>query len=188
MTRHGALRCTLLLFVAAALGGCATVPDDASVVEKLDDETGLTVARLGRPVEVYRETFLKDPSGRFAFVAPFETNQMGKRDLFIWVAVPIELGEQEAAPIVSVNGKDLALAAPGRKPDAAGLTKSPYKIPTPWSSMYYFPADPSMIATLGEAKEISVRVTEPTRDGPVKTVFAVTLEVGDARLRDFAAR
>ena len=54
MTRHYALRCTLLLIVAAALVACATVPDDASVVEKLDDETGLTIARLGRPIEVYR--------------------------------------------------------------------------------------------------------------------------------------
>jgi hypothetical protein len=33
-----------------------------------------------------------------------------------------------------------------------------------------------------------VRVTEPTRDGPVRTVFAVTLDAADARLRDFAAR
>lgn len=188
MTRHGGLRCTLLLFLAATLGGCATVPDDASVVEKLDEETGLTVARLGRPVEVYRETFLKDPSGRFAFVGPFETNQMGKRDLFLWVAVPIELGEQDPAPVIAVNGKDLALAAPGRNPDSAGLTKSPYKIPTPWSSMYYFRADQDLIATLGEASQITLRVTEPTRDGPVNTVFAVTLDDGDARLKDFAAR
>lgn len=188
MTRHGGLRCTLLLLVAATLGGCATVPDDASVVEKLDDDTGLTVARLGRPVEVYRETFLKDPSGRFAFIGPFETNQMGKRDLFVWVAVPIELGEQDAPPTIEVNGKALTLAAPGRTPDTAGLTKSPYKIPTPWSSMYYFPVDEAVIAMLGEARQINLRVTEPTREGPVNTVFAVTLDAADARLQDFASR
>jgi hypothetical protein len=178
----------LVLIVATALGACATVPDDASVVEKLDDETGLTVARLGRAIEVYRETFLKEPSGRFAFMGPFETNQMGTRELFLWIAVPIELGEQDPPPVVTVNGKELALAAPGRTPDFAGLRKSPYKIPTPWSSMYYYRVDPALIGTLGEASSISVRVTEPTRDGTVKTVFAVTLEANDARLRDFAAR
>jgi hypothetical protein len=188
MTRHCGLRCTLLLIVAAAFSACATVPDDAPVVEKLDEETGLTVARLGRPIEVYRETFLKEPSGRFAFVGPFETNQMGARELFLWVAVPIELGEQDAAPIVTVNGKELMLGAPGRVPDFAGLRKSPYKVPTPWSSMYYFRVDQALIATLGEAREITVRVTEPTRDGAVKTVFAVTLPGNDARLKDFAAR
>jgi hypothetical protein len=188
MTRHGRLRCTLLFLVAATLGACATVPEDASVVEKLDEETGLTVARLGRPVELYRETFLKDPSGRFAFVAPFETNQMGTRALFLWVAVPIELGEQDAAPILTVNGKELTLGAPGRTPEFADLRKSPYKIPTPWSSMYYYRVDHDLMAQLGEAREISVRMTEPTRDGPVKTVFAVTLEAHDSRLRDFAQR
>jgi hypothetical protein len=178
----------LLLIVATALGACATVPDDASVVEKLDDETGLTVARLGRAIEVYRETFLKEPTGRFAFMAPFETNQMGTRELFLWIAVPIELGEQDASPIVTVNGKELALGTPGRTPDFAGLRKSPYKIPTPWSSMYYYRVDQALIGTLGEASTISVRVTEPTRDGTVRTVFAVTLDPTDTRLRDFAAR
>jgi hypothetical protein len=188
MTRHHRLRCTLLSLIAATLGACATVPDDASVVEKLDDETGLTIARLGRPIEVYRETFLKEPTGRFAFVGPFETNQMGTRELFVWIAVPIELSEQDAAPIVTVNGMELSLGAPGRAPDFAGLRKSPYRIPTPWSSMYYYRVDQQLIATLADARELSVRVTEPTRDGPVKTLFAVTLPGGDARLRDFAAR
>jgi hypothetical protein len=188
MTRHHRLRCALLFFVAAALGACATVPDDASVVEKLDDETGLTIARLGRPIEVYRETFLKEPTGRFAFIGPFETNQMGTRELFVWVAVPIELSEQDGAPIVTVNGKELPLGAPGRAPDFAGLRKSPYKIPTPWSSMFYYRVDQQLIATLAEARELSVRVTEPTRDGPAKTLFVVTLPGTDARLKDFAAR
>jgi hypothetical protein len=188
MTRHYGLRCTLLLVIVAALGACATVPDDASVVETLDEETGLTVARLGRPVEVYRETFLKEPTGRFAFVGPFETNQMGTRELYVWIAVPIELGEQDAAPIVTVNGKELALGTPGRAADFAGLRKSPYRVPTPWSSMYYFRVDQALIASLAAARELSVRVTEPTRDGPVRTVFAVTLDAADARFRDFAAR
>jgi hypothetical protein len=187
MTRQTGFRFFLMIIAAAGLAGCAALPDDASVVEKLDTETGLTVARLGRPVEVFRETFLKDPSGRFAFVGPFETNQMGARELFLWVAVPIELTEQDAVPVVAVNGQDLALSAPGRSPDFAGLRKSPYKIPTPWSAMYYYRIDAAIASQLGEARELSVRVIEPTRDGPVKTVFAVTL-ADDARLRDFAAR
>ena len=64
----------------------APLPDDAPVVEQLDPETGLTVARLGRPLELYRETFRKDTTERFAFLGPFETNQMGQRELFLWVA------------------------------------------------------------------------------------------------------
>jgi hypothetical protein len=64
------------------LAACAALPDDAPVVEQLDTETGNTIARLGRPIELYRETFTQDATSRFAFIGPFETNQMGKRDSF----------------------------------------------------------------------------------------------------------
>src|SRR5262245_46693417 len=77
------VRCAALV-AAALLGGCAAVPDDAPVVEDLDQETGITIARLGRAVELYRETFRQDSTGRFAFIGPFETNHMGTRDLFLW--------------------------------------------------------------------------------------------------------
>jgi len=83
-------RFALAAVASSMLGACAALPDDASVVEQLESETGVTITRLGHPIELYRETFLKDPAGRFAFLGPFETNQMGKRELFLWIAVPIE--------------------------------------------------------------------------------------------------
>src|SRR5262245_59130698 len=83
-TRARTVWCATLLMIA---GGCATVPDDAPVVEDLDADTGLTIARLGRPMELYRQTFRPDSTGRFAFLGPFETNHMGTRTMFLWVAV-----------------------------------------------------------------------------------------------------
>src|ERR1041384_2152425 len=79
------------LALAAILGaaGCAAAPEDAAVMERLDSETGVPVSRMGRPVELYRDTFLQEAAGRFAFIAPFETNQMGTREDFLWVALPI---------------------------------------------------------------------------------------------------
>src|SRR5688500_3347484 len=77
-----AARTACLVFAALALalrGACASVPDDATVVEKLETETGTTIARLGRPIELYRETFTQDANSRVAFIGPFETNQMGQR-------------------------------------------------------------------------------------------------------------
>src|SRR5690242_2564977 len=84
-------------FLAAALASmcvglmtaCASLPEDATVMEQLDEDTGLTVTRLGHPMELYRETFQRDPSGRFAFLGPFETNQMGSRELYLWTALPV---------------------------------------------------------------------------------------------------
>lgn len=178
----------LTVIATALLASCASVPDDAPVVEKLDQETGLTIVRLGRPVEVYRENLLRDPLGRFAFIAPFETNQMGTREVFLWISIPVELTEQSAPPVLEVNGNPLALGTPGRKPEFAGLMRSPYKIPTPWSAMFYYRADAALIDALGEAKSITLRIAEPKREGSVESTFSAELEPGDPRLRDFAAR
>src|SRR5262245_35466409 len=70
------------LMNAGFLAGCAALPDDAPVTEQLDEETGITVARLGRPIEVYRETFRGNTAGKFSFVGPFETNSMGARQQY----------------------------------------------------------------------------------------------------------
>ena len=182
----GHARFIAVAMVASLLGACAALPDDAPVVEQLDSETGTTVTRLGRPVEVYRESFVQEPAGRFAFIAPFETNLMGKRELFVWVAVPIE-PVADSIPAVEVNGAALTLGTPGRTADFATLHKSPYKIPTPWSAMYYFKVDEALIAQLGEATDIKIRVLEVGKSGTIKTLFAVKIDA-DPRLKDFAAR
>jgi hypothetical protein len=169
-----------------AVAACAALPDDAPVVEQLDAETGATVTRLGHPVELYRETFVQEPTGRFAFVAPFETNQMGARELYLWVAVPVTPPEGEPLT-VAVNGKPLALGTAGRAADFAGLEASPYKIPTPWSSMYYYRIDAAIVGMLGDARDIAVSVTESTKDGALPTSFAARVD-DDRRLQEFAAR
>jgi hypothetical protein len=168
------------------LGACAALPDDAPVVEHLDTETGTTVTRLGHPIELYRESFQREPAGRFAFIGPFETNLMGKRELYLWVAVPIE-PVPDSVPTVELNGAVLALGVPGRSADFATISKSPYKIPTPWSAMYYFKIDDAVVARLGDATQLAVRMLEVGKDGPVKTLFAVAVQA-DPRLKNFATR
>jgi len=185
-----ALRAARFMLIAAAasvLAACAALPDDAPVVEQLDSETGVTIARLGHPIELYRETFQQDPSGRFAYVGPFETNLMGTRELFLWIAVPgAPLGD--ALPEFELNGTPVSLGTPGKAADFAGLHKSPYKIPTPWSSMFYFKIDPDLVTRLADATKLTIRVLEAgkTETGTVKTVFAN--DALDTRLKDFAAR
>ena len=182
-----AARFVLAALAASALAACAALPDDAPVLEQLDTETGVTITRLGHPVELYRETFQQDPSGRFAYVGPFETNLMGSRELFLWIAVPAEpLGN--ALPEFELNGAPVALGTPGRGADFANLHKSPYKIPTPWSAMYYYKIDEDFVKRLADASKLTVRVVEAgkTETGTVKTVFAT--DAADTRLKDFAAR
>jgi hypothetical protein len=183
--RTWSIRCAALL-VASLLVACAAIPDDSPVVEELDVETGLTIARLGRPVELYRETFRKDSTGRFAFLGPFETNQMGSRELFLWVALPVET-PTATPPNILVDGKALALGEPGRTADFAGLRKSPYKIPTPWIAMYYFRLDNESLARLGAARALAFEIQDQTKDGVRRVEYMTQIEA-DPRLSEFAAR
>jgi len=177
----------MVVTLASLLAGCAALPDDSPVVEQLDNDTGATVTRVGHPVELYRDTFVQDATGRFAFVGPFETNNAGTRQLFLWIAVPIESPADAEPPTLEVNGKPVSLGAPGRAADFAGLRHSPYKIPTPWSSMYYYRIDAAVAGALGDARDVAITAGESTKDGTIRTRFAA--QVGaDARLREFAAR
>ncbi|HUQ10772.1 MAG TPA: hypothetical protein VM146_10695 [Steroidobacteraceae bacterium] len=173
------------LWVSMMIAGCAALPEDAPVMEQLDADTGVTIARLGHPLELYRETFQRDPSGRFAFIGPFETNQMGKRELYLWIALPVTIAPG-TEPDIELNGRELKLGTPGRDADYAGLRQSPYKIPTPWSAMFYYKIDADLVAKLGDATSLTVRVSETTKDGTKITVFAAN--IADSRLKDFATR
>ncbi len=184
MTRRFCSR--LAALAAFALGACATLPDDAPVVEHLDTETGTTITRFGRPFDLFRETVVQAQGVRFAFIGPFETNLMGQRELFLWLAVPFE-SPPPAAPVIEVNGAPLALGAPSRSAELAGLRGSPYKIPTPWSAMYYYEIDAAQLAQLGDARDITVRVLEATKDGSNKVVFSAKVGVDDRRFREFAS-
>jgi hypothetical protein len=186
-SRTGSPRRHWLAAVAmvCALAGCAALPEDSPVMEVLDDETGVTITRLGKPVELYRETFLRQGTGRFAFIAPFETNLMGRRALYLWVALPLDPAPN-AEPQIELDGAPLALTGMSRDAASAGLRRSPYKIPTPWSAMFYYPVDEALVAQLGKANGISLSVFEATKDGAVRTLF--TAPVAETALKDFAAR
>jgi len=185
-TGFRAARFTLVL-LTLALGACATLPQDHPVFEQLDADTGVTIARLGKPVELYRETVPSVYTDRFAFLAPFETNQMGKREAFLWLAVPVDPTLTSNVPTLDVDGVAVALGEAGRAADFAGLAKSPYKVPTPWSVLYYFKADGDLIARLGAAQSLTIHMMEPSKRGTVEAQFALKI-VGDPRLKDFAAR
>jgi hypothetical protein len=174
-------------FIALALSACATLPQDQPVYEQLDADTGVTIARIGKPLELYRETGVGASADRFAFLAPFETNQMGTRESFLWLAIPVDPAGTDSTPTLEADGSAIALGAPGRKEDFAGLAKPPYKVPAPWSISYYFKVDREVIARLGAAQSLTIHMVEPTKNGPVDAQFSIRT-AGDTRLGEFAAR
>ena len=84
------------MLLLAALAGCASVPENA-VSERLDERTGTTVTTMQKPIELVSTEPRGSNSDPFAYLAPFETNRMGRRELFLWIAVPDERGGASAA-------------------------------------------------------------------------------------------
>jgi hypothetical protein len=174
----GALVCGL---AAALLSACATAPSEA-VSEKLDPDTATTVTTLSRPIELLAQTSRNKQMDPFAYIAPFETNRMGARDLFLWISTPQAEG-QLTQPQVLCNGQPLSLqplsqdsgptgahAGPGDNVAPAGssgapvkvdlsklsLSRAPYEAPVPWSTQWYFRLPADSLKCLADADGISL--------------------------------
>ena len=144
------------MLLLAALAGCASVPENA-VSERLDERTGTTVTTMQKPIELVSTEPRGSNSDPFAYLAPFETNRMGRRELFLWIAVPDERGGA-SAPVLLVGGAPLPAHPLGPDARAAGLGAFPYASPAPWSAVHAFAIDAPALATLAAASALDVTV------------------------------
>ncbi len=105
---HSGAAGTAACAVLGLLGGCAATPTEP-VTERLDPDTATTVMILNRPIELLSQNkHDRQQMDPFAYLAPFETNRMGTRDLFLWVSTPQAIGTL-TAPQVLCNGQPLNL-------------------------------------------------------------------------------
>jgi hypothetical protein len=179
-TRPRGLSIAAMGLGALVLGACASAPPEP-VSEKLDPDTAITVTTLSRPIELLSQSNRSKQTDPFAYIAPFETNKMGARDLFLWVSTPQAQG-QLTRPQVLCNGQPLNLqplsqdgdalgarAAPGDNVtgDEAGapvkvdlsklsLSRAPYEAPVPWSTQWYFRLPPDGLKCLADAEGIAL--------------------------------
>ena len=183
-------RVQLSHFVLALLaGGCASVPTEP-ISEKLDPDTATTVTVINHPVELLSQSTHGGKTDPFAYIAPFETDRMGERALFLWVAAPQDMGPL-SQPQVLCNGEPLRLeplsvdalanGPGGARPSTVdaqsaanqselariNLAHPPYDAPVPWSAQWYFrlPADglKCLAAANGVALETRVSNGEAER-------------------------
>ena len=177
----GAVSALLAALLAALLGACASTPTEP-VSEKLDPDTATTVTVLSEPIELFSQTPRSRQTDPFAYIAPFETNRMGTRDLFLWVSTPQAQG-QLTQPQVICNGQPLSLqplsedsipvgasAGPGDNVAAGGpgsapvkvdlsklnLSRAPYEAPVPWGTQWYFRLPADSLKCLADANGISL--------------------------------
>lgn len=182
-----AFNVALAAVLPAILGGCATPSRGEPVSERLDPNTATTVVVLTRPVELLAQATHGSKSDPFAYIAPFETDRMGQRTLYLWVSAPQDSGPL-TQPQVLCNGEPLNLeplatpaTEPGPTPASSGYVKpdaeslkielsqlnlshAPYDAPVPWSSQWYFRLPPEGLKCLAGAQGISLEARAPGGD------------------------
>jgi hypothetical protein len=153
--------CRLLLTFAslALFAACAVAPPPNTAIEQLDPETGTTITRLLRPIE-FNVTAGRGPAGDpFAYLGVFQTNRMGTRNEYLWIALPVEAA-LTSMPVVELDGAALELPPPTNNPDVAGLKSSPYSIPAPWSQPHFYPLASGVADRLATATQLAIRSTD----------------------------
>ncbi len=146
------------LLAAAVVAGCATPAVD-TVEERLDRDTGTTVLRLARPVELLATAPRARNLDPFVYLAPFETNRVGERRLFLWAATA---GDSAVIPSVRCgDGLAAPLEAPlagGMPPAGMGVARLPYRAPAAWSAVHVIPIDTGWLDCLASGARVEIEV------------------------------
>jgi hypothetical protein len=173
---------TATVTAAALLSACAATgtmtPTHEPVTEKLDPTTATTVTVIDHPIELFVEDGGHHELGdSFAYLAPFETDRMGERALFLWVSAPQEEGLTRGVQVLC-NGQPMALqplssaevaAAAGSSEDKVdlsqlNLSQPPYAAPVPWSGQWYFRLSDDGLKCLAGANGIALVTRAPGAD------------------------
>jgi hypothetical protein len=165
------------------LTACASTPSQP-VVDRLDPDTATTVSVLSSPVELLADAVRGAGGDPFAYIAPFETDRMGKRALFLWMSAPAPEGAKLDTQL-QCDGQPLVLKPLEGTIASLGLAHAPYTAPAPWSLQWYFQLPPAALKCLAGAQTIMLETriiggAEPERF----TVESKNL----AGLRAFASR
>ena len=162
----GARLATLLIALTA--GACSS-GGGGSVRERLDPQTATTVTLLAHPVELIATTpsAMSAPGARagnsgsapepFAFLAPFETDRSGQRELFLWVAPPAGAGAAGQAQL-TCDDAPVAMTPVSAELGSLGLSQAPYAAPTPWADAWYYRIPDDAMRCLAQAHAIVLQL------------------------------
>ena len=155
--------------VAAVLTACATTSSQP-VVERLDPGTATTLTVIKKPVELVGESVHGPNDNPFAFIAPFETDRMGTRTLYLWMSAPSIQGAG-LQPQLLCDGQPLALPALDSDVSHIGLSSVPYPSPVPWNMQWYFQLPRPALDCLAGAQKIALE-THGTNGEPERFTVA----------------
>ncbi len=153
----GIQRVFCMALASTAIAGCAAPAVDP-VLEALDERDGTTITRLAGPLTFIAEAPRSSGSDPFAFLAPFESNRMGKRRMHLWVALPVESKAQVTA-VIWYDGVELRASGPteGADRDAAAV-RAPYPLTAAWQRPFVVDLNAAALAALAQAETLTIEM------------------------------
>lgn len=145
---------TTVVTATALLAACETAAPQP-VAERLDPDTATTLTVIKKPVELVGAGAHGPTGNPFAFIAPFETNRMGKRAMYLWMAAPAAAGVQQRPQLIC-DGHALLLPALDSDISHIGLSSPPYPAPVPWDTQWYFQLPQEDLECLVAAQIVAV--------------------------------
>jgi hypothetical protein len=150
---HVKLSSISVALVILSLCACATTSQP--VVERLDPDTATTLTVINKPVELVGEGAPGPTGNPFAFIAPFETNRMGARALYLWMSAPSIQGAN-LQPQLICDSHVLTLSLLDSDISHIGLARAPYAPPVPWNMQWYFQLPKTSLDCLATAQSVSL--------------------------------
>ena len=147
----------LLSLLTVLLAACAAAPPATPVQDKLDAKTGSTVSVLPEAVTLLTSGYVGTRAGAFAFLGPFEVDEMGKRTLYLWVLVPKDVSAA-VVPAIQCDGNALELPVHKGALSDMGLAESPYDPQDPWGTQWYFSLTDAALVCFAHAHVIALEV------------------------------
>jgi hypothetical protein len=155
MVKLSSIPVATALITLVTLAACETTPSQP-VTERLDPDTATTVTVIKKPVELIGAGAHGPTGNPFAFIAPFETDRMGKRAMYLWVSAPTAAGVKQQQPQLICDGHALALPPLDSDISHMGLSSPPYPAPVPWDTQWYFQLPQQDLECLVSAQIVAV--------------------------------
>ena len=152
--------------ISLILSGCASPA--ATVSDKLDETTGVTVTFVETPLVLYRETPAQAAYARdYAHLGPIQINRSGSHQYYLWVgswatmrrsSVSVHRDGFESI-VVFADGEPLVLELSGWTPAAIGASEPTYLKPVASSTDAYYRVTVDQIRMIAGAHDIRLRTS-----------------------------
>jgi hypothetical protein len=148
-----------VLFVSACLAACASTAANRPF-ERLDEETGMTVSGLAKPLEFVESGLVSiNKHVSFAYLGPIEWDRMGDISYGLWLHIAPGNDRQVAAidapsaVSLALDGGELVLETM----PAPKLGKETYAPLVPWGQTVYFKASPTTLRQIATSGQLLIR-------------------------------